>query len=462
MSSGACRALVAVLLTLVATIVMTLPVIARSDNLNEHSTVRYTVDPSTGTIEVRLGFTLTTGQEDWPAQRWGPIVVENRATYQIVVATPAQGTVDVPGTGEPWKHINVRPGKIEGQGKSATFRLRDDIDASIGVVANVMPARVDESYVFLCVTGQDTDSGTIRIKIRGTGWDIDQSGTLMEPINSGFEWGGVNPGEVFTCIEATRDGRLVKQTLIGPADRDIELQAWKNDGGWLSAASRRSKPALDEIHRFLGLSIPGEGPVIIRESPPREAGGYASAHDTPGVVQFDLTPGGVEHQMAHAWFGRDNVSELWLREGMADWIAGAVTWNVCETATTNDPDLKLDLSEWLVVQPNAPENYKDVIAAQQAAACGIVNAVSERMPEETWINDVVGSLLGGETKYIGTAGPEVGTSAFIDYREWLDAVDERGLVPAAKSDPAYAENLTDLHFAQNLLDEFVHPAVRDK
>ena len=42
----------------------------------------------------------------------------------------------------------------------------------------------------------------------------------------------------------------------------------------------------------------------------------------------------------------------------------------------------------------------------------------------------------------------------VDFREWLDAVDERGLIPAGEADPAYADNLTDLDFAQNLLDEF--------
>jgi hypothetical protein len=459
MSSGACRALVAVLLTLVATIVMTLPVIARSSDLNEASTVTYTVDPSDGTISVRTSFTLITGQEDWPARRWGPIVVENQASYRIIFADRAQGTGDVPGPGAPWKHINVRTSKIEGGQNAKTFRVRADIEAQIGDVADDLPARVDESYVFLCITGQDTDTGKVTIKIAGKGWEMDQSGTVMDPTASGFVWSGGNPGDLFTCIEATRDRRLQKSTLIGPAERNIELQGWKEDGGWNRAAETRSAPALDKIHLFLGHDIPGEADVIVRESPPREAGGYASAHDTPGVVQVDerVTATEVDHQMAHAWFGRDNVQELWLREGMAEWIASAVSSDVCEAATTNDPELELDLSEWLVVQPNAPENYKDIIEAQQAAACGIVSAVSARMPDETWRNDVLSSLLRGETKYIGTAGPEVGTSTLIDFKEWLDAVDERGLVPAAKSDPAYADNRTDLDFAQNLLDEFGVP-----
>ena len=79
------------------------------------------------------------------------------------------------------------------------------------------------------------------------------------------------------------------------------------------------------------------------------------------------------------------------------------------------------------------------------------------MPEETFKTEVLGSLLDGETKYIGSAGPESGTSPLVDFREWLDAIDERGLVPAGKSDPAFADNLTDLDFAQNLLDDFGIP-----
>ncbi len=78
MSSGACRALVAVVLTLVATIVMTLPVAARTDELVETSVVTYEVLPSNGRVKATLIFTLTTGQADWQAQRWGPIVGRER------------------------------------------------------------------------------------------------------------------------------------------------------------------------------------------------------------------------------------------------------------------------------------------------------------------------------------------------------------------------------------------------
>ena len=66
----------------------------------------------------------------------------------------------------------------------------------------------------------------------------------------------------------------------------------------MAAASTRLAAAdwlpLDAIHRFLGHDIPGAAPVVIREAPSRKAGGYASAHDTPGIVQLDENAGVID------------------------------------------------------------------------------------------------------------------------------------------------------------------------
>lgn len=457
MSSGACRALVAVVLTLVATIVMTLPVAAESEELVENSIVTYEVSPSTGVVKASVLMVLRTTQAPWPARDWGPIVIENAAARVRAsqAATLNKGGTDVPGPNAPWKHISVKTDRIPGGRENKSFRVSYRLDAQIGDVAYGVPARVDTSYVFLCVPGQDADTHKVAIILGGQNWTITQSGNPLEV--NGSELSGdefVDPAGAFTCIEAVRDNRLKKAPLIGPNDREIELQAWASDDAWLSAAAERVNPALDAIWRFLGHDIPGEGKVIIREAPAPEAGGYASAHDTLGVVSLSETAGtvDVEHQMAHAWFGKDNVLELWLREGLAEWIAAGVTGEACEAVEANTQDL--DLAEWQLLVPTAPSDYETIMVAQEAAACGIVSALATRMPEETFKQEVLGSLLRGETKYNGSGGPEIGTSTVIDYREWLDAVDERGLVPAATADPAYAANLDDLDFAQDLLDEF--------
>ena len=462
MSSGACRALVAVVLTLAASMVMALPVVAEKDQLLETSTAIYQVHPSTGKIDVEIIIPLTNNSnKNYTVGTWGPVIAEERVKPNVNTRDGFKvgSSTDLSGL---WKGVEVETPRIDGGGGKETLFVKYTVDASIDQPANravVTPARVGRAYVYLCVPGQDTDVGQVRVEIDGNrAFKLTQSGTVLEPTSKGLKSGmGPTPGEVFTCIEGTRDGRLAKTSFIGPSDRQINLQAWPEKANWLDAAEDSAKPALDAIHAFIGHDMPGDGPVIIRQAPPRSLGGYASAHDSPGIVQLDESAGVIDpnHELAHAWFGTDNFIELWLREGMAVWTATSMEGQTCAPAAGGESGL--DLADWEVVRPTAdPETIEQTIAAQEAAACGIVSAVAGRMGEEQW-GVVLGALLDGETKYVGSAGPSTASTARVDFREWLDAVDERGLVPAAKADPTYAANLTELDFAQDLLADYSVP-----
>ncbi len=475
MSSGACRALAALLLTLVATIGLTLPVAAEEARLNELSRVTYTVDPNTGDVDVKIIVRLESANgRAVPPGTWGPIVVEERATpvvepkeeYQIV-----DGSRDLPG---PWEAIEVLRPKVDPNSKKPIqiFTISYTLKAATSRDSRQLkdtPARVDAGYVYVCVPGQAADQGTTILKIKnGSRFEIDQSGSILVP-NSQGDLQSDNPGaptDLFTCVEGTRDGQLATRNFPGPDDRTIVLQAWPGPNtGWLDAAEANGQPALDDIRATLGLKIPGEGPIIIREAPARSIGGYASDHDTPGIVQLDENGGAPrigqngggtdpEHEFAHVWFGTDNFLELWLREGLAEWTAGKVSGEVCAPVDSNQNGV--DLSDWKVEQPTSNLNtIEEQIAAQEAAACGIVSAMAQRMSDEQW-REVLGSMLYGETKYIGSSGPGIASTNVVDYQEWLDAVDERGLVPARQSDPGYTGDVAglDLDFAQNLIDQF--------
>jgi hypothetical protein len=460
MSSGACRALVAVLITLVAGLAMAVPTAAESERLREQSTAIYRVDPSTGTIDVDIVVKLTNNEpRPYNLGTWGPLILEERAVPRVSQGFLIGETRDLPGL---WRAVDVETPVIEGGGEDVNLQVAYTLDAAIGQGGSrseQMPARVGEAYVYLCLVGQDTDIGLVRVEIKGDDrFKLTQSGTVMEPTAKGLRSSrSTSPAEHFTCIEGTLDERLATTTFIGPGEREIILQAWPESGNWLDAAEANAEPALDAIHAFLGQDIPGEGPVIIRQAPLRSLGGYASAHDTPGIVQLDESAGVAdpEHELAHAWFTTDDFTELWLREGMAEWVATAMRGEVCAPATGGDTGL--DLSDWQVVRPTANADTIDqVILDQQAAACGIMSAMAARMPAQQW-QEVVGSLLKGETKYIGSSGPTAASTTRVDFREWLDAVDERGLVPAARADEAFAANLTELDFAQSLIEAYGIP-----
>jgi hypothetical protein len=461
MSSGACRALVAVLLALAATLVMTLPMAAASERLREQSTVIYKVDPANGNIGVNIVVKLT-NIEDRPFNlgTWGPVIIEELVVPRVSQGFSVGESRDVPGL---WRAIDVTTPVIEGGGEDVNLQVAYTIDASIDQNesrAGQTPARVGEGYVYFCMVGQDTDIGLVRVEISGKDrFKLTQTGTVMEPTSKGLKsTRSTAPAEQFTCVEGTVDENLATTSFVGPAERQIVLQAWPEADNWLDAAEANAEPTLDAIHGFLGHDIPGEGPVIVRQAPPRSLGGYASAHDTPGIVQLDESAGvnGAEHELAHAWFGTDNFIELWLREGMAEWTATTMAGAACPAATSDQSEL--NLSDWQVLRPAADaETIDQVIADQQAAACGIVSAVAERMSEEQW-RTVIGSLLLGETKYIGSSGPAPASTTRVDFREWLDAVDERGLIPAAQSGSAFAANLEELDFAQDLLATYSIPS----
>jgi hypothetical protein len=455
MTSGACRALVALLLTLVATIGLTLPAAAATDRLNETSLVTYMVDPGTGNIDVDIIFRLSpSANRPFPGEEWGPIVIESRATPRVNLRGETRFE-ELPG---PWRALYVTLPRIDAGGQLA-FRVQYTLAGSIRQQAarlEDMPARVDAGYIYVCVPGQDTDSGLVELKIASSGaFEVDQSGSVLSPTDNGLESESLrDPKTLFTCVEATRENRMGEPTTFpGPDDRAMVIQPWRDSpDGWSFGVEQNGERALDSIREFLGHEIPGEGPVILRQAPERGIGGYASAHDTPGIVQVDERGGteDPEHEFAHAWFGKDNVLELWLREGLAEWIATSIQGAECAPATSSDANVQL--TDWQVVKPfSDPDTIDADIAAQQAASCGVISAMTERMSAEQW-NEVLGSMLKSETKYIGTRGPTPDGEAVVDYREFLDAVDERGLIPAAKTDPAFAANREELDFAQNLLD----------
>jgi hypothetical protein len=455
MSSGACRALVAILTALMATFLSVAPMAASSDRLTERAVSSYEVDPQSGTIKVtiQVGLQNPDNVRAYNLGTWGPLVIEDYVRPQVKGGGVTLGEAqDRAGA---WQAQELLMPSIEPGGKP-TFTLTYRIDGS----REETPARVGEGYIYFCVVGQDVDIGSLQVTINGDPFDLTQSGTLMEQTKNRLKSttdSAASSKEQFTCIEGANVDKLATTDFFGPDDRQVVLQAWPEQANWLDAAEANADPTLDDIRAFLGQPIPGDAPVVIRQTPSASIGGYASAHDTPGIVQLDEDAGNsnAEHQLAHAWFGTDNFKELWLREGMAEWTATSMAGQACAPAGDNATGLVL--SDWQVVRPDAnPDTIEQTRLDQEAAACGIVSAVAARMSPQQW-QEVIGSLLKGETKYNGTAGPEAATTAQVDYREWLDAVDERGLVPAAQADQAFAGNLEDLDFAQDLLATYGVP-----
>ncbi len=460
MSSGACRALVAVLLTLVATTMLTLPAVARTERLREQSTVIYKVDPATGSIDVNIVVKLTNNDDSaFNLGTWGPIVVEERSTPRVSRGFAVGASSDLPGL---WRAIEVESPVIPGGGESQNLQIAYTIDARIDQSnrAAQTPARVGEGYIYFCLVGQDTDIGLVRVEIAGKDrYKLTQSGTVMEPTSKGLKsTRSTTPGEHFTCIEGTVDGNLATTTFIGPGDREIMLQAWPEADNWLDAAEANAEPALDAIQLFLGHDIPGEGPV---DHPPGAA---------PLAGRLRQCTRHARHRPARRvrrrWRSQPRAGPRLVRDGQLHRALAARRHGRVDRHLHGRRGLcagdrrRVDAGPIRLAGRAAHRRRRERRPCHRGAGSGRLRhrqrRRASRMSEAQW-REVIGSLLNGETKYIGSSGPAAAPTTRVDFREWLDAVDERGLVPAGKADAAYAANLEELDFAQQLLADFGIP-----
>ena len=319
----------------------------------------------------------------------------------------------------------------------------------------VTPARLGSAYVYFCMTGQPADTGEVIARLPER-YAAVTSGSPMTDEAIGLTTGNVeDPGDLFACVEGTVERNLTTdRRVMGPSDREVILQAPRDQEQWLGPARANAIPALEQIEAYLGQEIPGDRSVVVRMTPPATLGGYASDHSTPGIVQFDecagvggadpegkcaAHAGGAYHEMAHAWFGADRFGERWMREGLAQWVASRVNPEVTCADISTVP-AELDLSSWEVERPSAPDDVETIITEQQDAPCAIMGVLADRIGEDQF-KAVIASLLDAEEKYVGHAEPGRAVSDGVDWMEFLDAVDERGLVAAGDKDLDFAQNL---------------------
>jgi hypothetical protein len=444
MSLGACRALVATLLTLVVAIGFAVPVSAQQENLRTTALTTYDIRPGSGLIRATIVLTFENRRDSvLRGETWGPVYIEDAAGQLNFSrrASRAGNSRDLPG---PWKAMRINLPDIPANGR-VIVAITYDLEQPETLV-DTFPARIGAGYVFACLTGQRTLQGTLRVDLPG-GFETTISGSEMEETASGLTTGQVaNPESLFTCVEGTNASRLVETRFVGPAGRQITLQAYPENTDWLVVAELNTSDALDRVHAFLGLNIPGDRQVLVRQTPPAVLGGYASDHGTPGVVQVDeragTPPADIDHEAAHAWFTTDNYPERWMREGLASWTSTSIDGAAC--SPVGPGSTVMDLSEWQVIRPTAPSDIEDIIRAQEDAACGIISAVAAQMDDDTF-KAVIASMLNGDAKYVGSGIPGSALTSIVDFREWLDAVDELGLVPS---------RVENLDFAQDLILQY--------
>jgi hypothetical protein len=363
---------------------------------------------------------------------------------------------------------------------------------------------VSDPYSHFCWTGQPVDSGPISLVVprdlevvnQGSPVRVSRRGAQRQLTARGRDL-----ASFYVCTDVYDPSLLVRRDLVSPRGHAVTVEGLPGHEAWLEATSQSVSEALAGVETVVGAPLPGEDTIKVREVPSGALQGYAGDFDPrSGVVRVGDQGASVallSHELSHAWFNGDTLADNWLWEGFAEWSSREASGFPCDEAVELPFGGRPELSDWKVLQAGSA-TFEDqaMVQWQYEAACAIQGQVAAIIGRER-MQRAIAMLLAGDSPYDllpagdgieaapatpsatasappsqepgrvppGGAPPSpVATASAIpsaqptatglsttpsskrrtrpvDWRQWLDIVDEVGLAPAGVADLTFAEDL---------------------
>ena len=453
---------------------------AAADGLTETAVTTYTVNSAAGRLDVRIDVTVRNTKAN--TTTYDPcikLVYDPIYGYHTVSGTCPQTTRYYVNEAYVWLESGATSIKVTANAGAAKVTLYKKGDGyneyritykavykgqtrSLGVTYQIpggaprsnAATRIGAAYVSFCVTANGYDSGSTRVLIPAA-FDVTvdaQNGTFSKSSANDIVTYStpsmVKPEDFWACIDGDNIGGFKKTSLTSPSGRSIEIQAWPEDADWHGQVTRQIEVSLGKLETLIGRPLPGSGTVVVREVSDAGLGAYIGTFDADtsvARVSEDFTqPGVVAHELSHAWFNDSLFSGRWLSEGSAGWAESTITHLACTQPGVYPGAGKPSIASWTFAGPKATDQELDVVAYEYAASCYIVSAVVTEIGE-TRMRDALAALMDRSLAYQSGDIVLAGRSGSQDWRKWLDAVDELGMIPAG---------VEDLDFVQNLLFKY--------
>jgi hypothetical protein len=135
-----------------------------------------------------------------------------------------------------------------------------------------------------------------------------------------------------------------------------------------------------------------------------------------------------------------SIAEPWLEQGLAMWAGLSADGSSCPDAGDFPGNGDPVLAEWAVRQGKPVTWDGDRLYYQTAAACSVIEQLAAVIGPELMAS-VISAILAGTAKYGPQPADPRSDPEPADWHDFLDAVDELGLVPADEPDLELAEQL---------------------
>ncbi len=328
-----------------------------------------------------------------------------------------------------------------GQGQSRTFRVTYHLPAAGPRSPN--NTRITDAYAHFCWHGQPTDRGSVTAFLPKSFVPETQHAKITQKRSKKGvilrSKRNTKPGRFYACTDSFKPEKLVRTETVSPSGQVVTVEGWPEDPKWTEVITEGVERTLPQLEEIAGTPIPGDE-IVVRQVAAQALGGYAgdfsgkSEQIRVGETYDDAML--VAHELAHAWFNRKTVKDTWIMEGHAEWMSHQANRRACIRPGDYPGKGKPKLIDWQYLGVDPSKREQDVVDYQYAAACDTVQQIEWLVGLER-MTDISRALLERTPKYGGTPRKEAPRP---DWREWLDAVDELGVVPAGRGDWRTVEN----------------------
>jgi len=302
--------------------------------------------------------------------------------------------------------------------------------------------RINPAYLhFWAISQPYADVASVKIRVpktyetSTTGGDVTASVVGAARVLSS---GSVDPSTYFVGVTGNDPNGFAEQVITTPDGRGITVQGWPGDNDWMTSVAGETSSSIAKIEELIGQPIPGTGPIAVREVASNELGdayvGVFDSDEQVANISEDFQQRGlVTHELSHAWFNSDLFKSTWMSEGYAQWMERATGVNpvACAAPASFPGTGKANLGDWQYASPRATDDEFAMVQYEYDASCAIVSQIADKIGNAR-MRDVLTVLSNSERAYAGIPGATSGQ--LVDWAAWLDAVDERGMLPAGLED----------------------------
>jgi len=306
-----------------------------------------------------------------------------------------------------------------------------------------------DEYWHLCWTGHPAETGTTKVVFPGRRKPQTYLGTVKTKRHGDSVTVTAvrtrDPGSLGLCTDVFDTQRQVVSRVESDGGGSVLIRGWASDPAWSTSVERSVSNVLPRLEAIFGTPISTRREIKVQQVAVRTLEGYAGTHYRGGYIRLAADADDsqlVAHEIAHEWASERHFEPVWLQEGIADWAANqAAGQGVCTRPASYPGKGQPRLAKWVYLDERPTRRQEAIVDYQYDAACYVMTRMAWTIGRER-MTEVIQALLQGRSPYDGSPRTKRQKREPADWREWLDAVDELGLVPAGREDLEYAERFT--------------------